>query len=1202
MPTSSPSSENGQSATSNDPAYAPLVRGPSDLRSFLKTAVRATSALTELHGKDTIHRNIRRTNIIVHAETGEVRLIGMRDTYAATEAQKSADPSESLPYTSPEQTEGMKRPVDHRADLYSLGITLYEHLTGTLPFQAEDPLGWVQAHLTKQPRDPREVVPGTPDAVADILLKLMNKTVEERYQSARGLLIDLETCLVELEAKGRIEPFPLGARDVWHGLRISAKLYGREKESAELLAAFDRVLATGSREIALVSGYSGVGKSSLVQEMHKPIVRERGFFLAGKFDQHKRNIPYVTISQAFREVVRQILGESEAQIQSWKERILEALGANAQLIIDVIPQVEQIIGKQRPVAPLPLSDAQNRFNHVFRSFIGIFAKKEHPLALFLDDLQYADSASLALIHYLLARTDAKHFFVLGAYRDNEVSATHPFIMTLDEMRKENVRITSLVLKPLNIGDLTQLVADTFHCDSERAGPLAKLLHAKTGGNPFFANQFLAELHHENLVHFDVDKASWHWSIQDIETKQFTDDVVELMADKLRRLPGETQAALQLAACIGSEFDVEMLEMTHDKTPEETYQDLDHAVRAEFMLRRGNTYKFLHDRVHQAAYSLIPEEQRSWVHLRVGRLLLERTPEAERDERSFDIVNQFNIGQAYITDPDERHTIARLNLTAGRKAKASVAYQSATMYLTAGKSLLNEDSWASDYDLTLGIIFALAECEYLSGNFDECDLLCASMMEHAASLPDKAAIVRLQIRICIAKTDNAKGVKIGLEGLKLLGMEIPTAPSPADVGAEISIIQTKREGRNIEELLGQPEATDPIQIALMETIDALALASYYSDQNLFTLLMCRLVNLSIDHGNTGASTLGYVTFGFALGLIFNDTKSAFSYGKLAYDLAEKHEYVAFKAQVCNVFASMITIWSHHVRMHIETSKIGFRAGIESGSIMLSCFNRFQITLGRLFQGDPLDEVLEDCKIGNTYVRSVKFMFVADNMTLMQRFTMSMVGLTDRFASFTSEGFTEEDEEKHVTTASIPMVQFCFHLFTMQARFLAGELERAMEAYEKGKGLIWTCTGQLPVPEFTFYSALVASGLFNAATKEKQGEYRELLSASEVKLRGWAEGCPENFGGKHLLVAAEIARIDEKAAEAARFYDEAILAFKKSGFVHNEAISNELASRFYVGQDAEKAAAYLREARSCYARWGALGKVKHLEAQHPAILAN
>jgi predicted ATPase len=1197
--------ESNVSIPVDDAAFEPLPSGPMDLRQFLRTAIRITSALAQLHAKDTIHRNIRPQNIRIHGPSGHVKLLGQAGAYVVRDPQReAAEAAEALPYMSPEQTEEMKRPVEHRSDLYSLGVVFYSMLCGRLPFQAEDPIGWVQAHLTLEPPPVTAVSPETPQAVSDVISKLLRKTVEERYQSARGLLLDLETCLVELRAKGYIEPFPLGARDVWHGLRISAKLYGRENEAVALFASFERVVNTGKPEIALVSGYSGIGKTSVVMALHKPIVRERGFFLSGKFDQHKRNIPYVTISQAFRDLVRQILTERTSQIQLWRKRILDALGLNAQLVVDIVPQLEELIGKQPPVPELPINQASTRFNTVFRSFLGVFAKREHPVVLFLDDLQYADFASLALLSDVITHPETRHVLVLGAYRDNEVSPSHPAIMTLGEITKNGVVPKSIVLKPLEIEHLTQLVADTFRFEPENARPLAGLLHKKTGGNPFFANQFLAELHHENLVRFDVDNSSWQWNIAEIETKEFTDDVVELMASKLRRLPGETQAALQLAACIGNEFDVEMLQVTHDKTPEETYEDLDPSVRGEFMLRRGNIYKFMHDRVHQAAYSLIPQEQVNWVHLRIGRLLLERTTETERDERVFDIVNQFNIGKVYITETDEQRSVAELNLAAGLKAKASVAYRSAAIYLGAGISLLPEAAWETDYKLALNLHVNLAECELLNGKFDEAERLSQIALEHAASNADKAQAYWVRILIKTLQGKNKEALLIGKECLKLFDINLPLEPSREEVVSEMRRIQSSLGDQSIEGLLDRPLLTDPDMDAAMTTLATLYAPAFFTDVNCVDLLTCRMVDISITQGNTGASTLGYVTFGQALTTRFDAFSDSFRFGKLAYDLVEKHRYLAFKAQVCNVFASLISLWTHHLGMDLEYSKIGWKAAIESGNIPYGVFNSVQVVFAHLFKGDPLPEVYKASTAVKDYIASVKFMVFAELLTGIERFVLNMQGRTDSFSTFGGGDVNLDKFEEDISAmkAFIPVIPFVYHTLKLTARYISGDYDEAMAASRTAKDLAPFGKSMAPYAEYTFYRAMTAAALFGDGLPEKRAEYQEALTTSAQELQSWSESCPENYQHKHALVAAEIARIEGKPDEAAKLFEAGIESAQANGFLQLAALGHEVAARFYLGRgDTEKARAHLRDARSYYARWNADGKVKQLETLHPDVLS-
>lgn len=1197
--------ESNANVPTDDNAFEPLPSGPTELRQFLKTAIRITSTLAQLHASDTIHRNIRPKNIRIHPPSGFVKLTGQAGAYAVPDPQReAAEAADALPYMSPEQTEEMKRPVDHRSDLYSLGVVLYEHLSGKRPFHAEDPMGWVQAHLTLEPPPLTVVAPETPQAVSDIVTKLLEKTVEERYQSARGLLLDLEACLVELRVKGKIEPFPLGARDVWHGLRISAKLYGRENEVVSLFASFERVVNSAKPEIALVSGFSGIGKTSVVLALHKPIVRERGFFLSGKFDQHKKNIPYITIGQAFRDLIRQILTERTSQLELWKSRISEALGQNAQLMIEIIPQLEELIGKQPPAPPLPVQEAQVRFNMTFRSFLHVFAKREHPLVLFLDDLQYADWASLDLLRDVMTHGDTKNLLVLGAYRDNEVSASHPAIITLEDIKKGGVEFTSIVLKPLDIEHLSHLVADTFHCSTTQARPLAALLHKKTAGNPFFANQFLAELHHENLVRFDVDNSTWQWDAAEIEGKEFTDDVVELMASKLRRLPGETQAALQLAACIGSEFDVEMLQLTHDKTPEETYQDLDPAVRGEFMLRRGHIYKFMHDRVHQAAYSLIPQEQVNWVHLRIGRLLLERTAAAERDDRVFDIVNQFNIGRVYITEPEEQQQIAELNLLAGKKAKASAAYRSAATYLNSGIGMLPPHSWDTDYKLAFDLHVDLAESEFVSGNDEETKRLVNVLLESSKSNVDKATAYGILMALYLKRFNIGDCLTTGLEALKLFGIELSASPTEEEVTAEFARVRGLVGDRPVEDLINVPPMSDALTTAAVNTLSSVSKPAYYVSPALYNLTVGKVVGLSIEHGTTPATAWGYVAFGTALGTKFGEFEHGWRFGKLAFDLIEKHNFIATKAEVCNLLASFISIWVKPLSTNIEYSRIGVRAGNAAGNPTFAGYNYLQVVMAMLVKGEPLAEVYRETVAAMDYIVNSKLAFIDAIVLSVQQLVRSMRGQTESLASFTGAGVDEAEFEARVASLPAPIINFIYHVWRLKGRLLARDYAAALATADsiKEKGLLATAPNQIMAPEYFYYSALaIAAGALSSkdATDDARKERRAAIEESREKLRAWSESCAENYLAKYLLVSAEAARLDGNDADAARLYDEAIAAARSSGFTQNEGLGNELAASFHQERDAGRAASYIAAARDCYARWGASAKVDQLEALYPQI---
>src|SRR6202140_2489381 len=520
----------------------------------------------------------------------------------------------------PEQTGRMNRSVDSRSDLYALGVTFYEMLTGTLPFTAADPMEWVHCHLARQPVPPHERAASVPAPLSAIVMKLLVKTAEERYQTAAGVAADLRRCLAEWEVPGRSGPFPLGAQDVSDRLLIPEKLYGRESEIATLIASFDRVVANGTLEFVLVSGYSGIGKSSVVNELHKVLVPPRGLFASGKFDQYKRDIPYATLAQAFQSLVCSLLSQSGTELGQWRDSLSEALGPNGQLIVNLVPEIELVVWKEPPVADLPPQDTQNRFQMVFRRFLGVFARKEHPLVLFLDDLQWLDTATLDLLERLATHSEVRHLLLLGAYRDNEVSPSHPLLRTLEAIRKAGARVQEIVLAPLGLDDVGRIVAAALHCKPERVRPLAQLVQEKTGGNPFFAIQFFTALAEEGLLAFDPITRAWQWNMDRIRAKSYTDNVVDLMAGKLKRFSNTTQEALKHLACLGNVTETATLILVQEEKEGTGHQALWEPVHAGLVVRQGSANKFLHDRIQQAAYSLIPDAQRAEVHLRIGRAL------------------------------------------------------------------------------------------------------------------------------------------------------------------------------------------------------------------------------------------------------------------------------------------------------------------------------------------------------------------------------------------------------------------------------------------------------------------------------------------------------------------------------------------------------------------------------------------------------
>src|SRR5271170_488310 len=676
-----------------DPGGEPLARllgAPMEAGGFLRLAIGIAAALGKAHQRGLVHKDLKPAHILVNCADGKVRLTGFGIASRVSREKQTIEPLETiagtLAYMAPEQTGRMNRSIDSRSDLYSLGVTFYQMLTGSLPFTASDPMEWVHCHVARQPLAPSERLKTVPPMLSQLAMKLLAKTAEERYQTAAGLERDLQRCLADWERQRRIDDFPLGQHDAPDRLSIPEKLYGRAREVATLLASFDRIIKSGAPELVLVSGYSGIGKSAVVNKLYKALVLPRTLFASGKFDQYKRDIPYSTVVQAFQSLVRPLLGKSDAELAAWRGAFLEALEPNARLMTDLIPELQPIIGDQPPVPELEPQQAQNRFHFVFRRFIGVFALPEHPLVLFFDDLQWLDTATLDLLEDLLTRSQLQHLMLIGAYRDNEVDATHPLMRKLDAIRRAGLQVEEIRLAPLARDDLGQLIADALRCEPVGAAPLAVLVHGKTAGNPFFVIQFLQALAEEGLLLFDHEVARWSWDLDRIHAKAYTDNVVDLMAGKLNRLPAKTQQALQQFACLGSVAEMIMLSIVLQITEEQIHAALWPAVRQELVERQEGRYRFIHDRVQEAAYSLIPEGLRAEVHLRIGRLLVALTPPEKRDEMIFEIVNQLNRGVALISARDEREQLAELNLKAGNRARASTAYASALTYFTAGAAL------------------------------------------------------------------------------------------------------------------------------------------------------------------------------------------------------------------------------------------------------------------------------------------------------------------------------------------------------------------------------------------------------------------------------------------------------------------------------------------------------------------------------------
>jgi len=1191
-----------------DRGGAPLDRllgRPLEVSHFLRIAIPLVGVLRRVHERGLIHRDVKPANILVDVAGGGVRLTGFGIASRLPRERQAPAPPQviagTLAYMAPEQTGRMNRSVDSRSDLYALGITFYEMLTGQLPFSAADPMEWVHCHIARQPMPPDEQVAGVPGALSATVMKLLAKTAEERYQTAAGVGADLRRCLAEWESHGRIELFPLGAHDVSDRLLIPEKLYGREPEIETLIASFDRVVATSTVELVLVSGYSGIGKSSVVNELHKALVPPRGLFASGKFDQYKRDIPYATLGQAFQTLIRSLLTQSEKALGQWRDCLLEALGPNGELIVNVVPELELVIGKQPPVPDLPPQDAKNRFQMVFRRFLSVFARKEHPLALFLDDLQWLDAATLDLIEHLVTHSEVQHLLLVGAYRDNEVGPTHPLLRTLAAIRDADVRVCEIMLAPLELDDVSRLIADALHYEPGRARPLAELVQEKTGGNPFFAIQFFFALADEGLLRFDHDAGRWRWKLDRIHAKGYTDNVVDLMVGRLTRLPVQTQAALQQFACLGNAAEITMLSIVLGKSSEDVGLDLWDAVRLELVERLEHSYKLVHDRVQEAAYSLIPERLRPEAHLRVGRLLAAHTPAEKREEAIFDIVNQLNRGTALITSQDEREQLAEFNLLAGRRAKASAAYASALTYFTAGAALLPEDSWERRHELTFALELHRAECEFLTGALAEAEQRLNVLSTRAASTVERATVVCARIDLYASVGRNARAIAVGLDCLRNLGIYWSPHPTDEEARREYDRIWSQLGSRPIEELVDLPMMTDPASLATLDVLTKVFGAAKYTEANLACLVICRAVNLSIERGNCDGSTFAYVMVGAVAGARFGDYRGGFRLGQLGYELVEQRGLRGSQAGVYNQFGTHVLPWTRHFKNCRDLLRRAIDVANKNGDLTFSDYSCHALTTNLLAVGDPLPEVQREVEHGFAFAEKTLFRVAIDLLAIQLGLIRTLRGLTPKFGSFNDAQFDEIRIEGHLAAnPSLARAELSYWIRKLQARFLAGDYTSAVNAASRAQSLLWKARYAVEAAEYVFYGALSLAAVCDTSAADQCEQHIAGLAAHHRQLEIWTENCPENFENRAALVGAEIARIEGRDLDAERLYQEAIRSARANGFVHNEAIAYEVAARFYAGRGLEEFAhVYLQKARSCYQRWGADGKVRQFEQLYPHL---
>jgi len=1190
-----------------------LARQRVNLETILKIAVQLAAGLGQLHEHFIIHKDIKPGNIIVNLPTEVVKIADFSiASRLSLENQMIKNPQlleGTLTYISPEQSGRMNRVIDYRTDFYSLGVVFYEMLTGQPPFQAADAMALVHSHLAKQPTPPQAIDPQIPAVVSAIVMKLLAKTAEARYQSAYGLKIDLMHCLQQLQHYQRIEPFKYGQHDFSRQLQIPQKLYGRERELATLLDTFDAV-SQGQRHMMLVAGYSGIGKTALVQEIYKPITQKRGYFISGKFDQYQRNSPYSAIINGFAQLIRQLLTEDESRLQQWRAQLLAAFGVSGQVIIEVIPELELIIGPQPAVIDLVPVEAQNRFKRVFQNFIQVFSKPEHPLVIFLDDLQWVDAASLNLIQLMMTAEQQGYLFLIGAYRDNEVDATHPLLMMLATLQATSAKIHQITLKPLSLEHIIQLLVDTLHHAPQNVAPLAELVIQKTQGNPFFVNQFLRTLYDEQLLKLTHAASDyWDWDLKQIQTQAITDNVVELMLKKLKKLPTKTQTVLHLAACVGNHFNLNTLAIIYEHDLTTTYQDLLPGIQEELLVLPTSevealtqaekpqlmvlNYKFLHDRVQQAAYALIEAQQKPAVHLKIGQLLLANIPQAEHHERIFEFIDQLNYGRSLLKEEDEQIELIELNLKAAQKAKDATAYAAALHYLQISFGFNPEiypHLWSQHYALALTLHIERAAVEYLNGQFEASELFIQRAVTHAQTALEKADMLHMLIIQYTLQAQYAQAIATGRQALAFIDIDLPETELHQARDQEMHTIKTKIGSRSIASLFELPLMTDVEKQIAVKLLITMGPPCYRAHQRLWAVIVAKVIHIWLDYGHVPQVGYSHTAYGGLLGYVDNDYQTGAEFGRLAQRIMqEKFNHCGSDNSVFYLMiGSSLRHWTEPLTHASADYQQAYQIGLATGNLQYAAYAFGHNMYCRFYQGTELKVLLKEIADYLNFSYQHQNQWAIDLLEGGQRLVQQLLQENDTpLETFEAEYLQRCEQHKNIQVICI------YYILKTWVCYLLGDLTQAWASFfQADSRLIAVATqGLLPSAQHHFNHSLLL-----LTQPEIQ---HQTLAQQQKQAKIWARHCPQNFQHQYLIVAAELAK---PSAHAIHYYDQAIDTAKAHHFSQYAALANELASQFWLSRGKETIAQfYLQEACYYYLLWGATQKVAQLEYRYPSLAA-
>lgn len=1185
---------------------------------LIEVFISIVNTINQIHKENIIHKDINPSNILIHPESRKVKLIdfGISSLYSQENIENTKlDFLEgSLPYISPEQTGRMNRPLDYRSDFYSLGITFFELLAKKTPFQSEDSMDLIHSHIAKSPPSLfKEAIIYYPEneqsirKLSELVFKLLAKDPENRYQSANGINYDLEKILEYTKSKSKTTiHLEIGKNDFSGKLQIPSKLYGREKERKTFKDSFHRI-SQGSSELIFLHGYTGTGKTALINDLRKDILLANGYFITGKYEESNRYIPYTGFLMATRDFIRQILLGKTEEIDKWKEKILTNLGQNTKLILDEIPELEIITGKMEKVEELDELESSNRFYLALISFIKLFQDPDHPILIFLDNLQWADQSSLKLLEYFTFQMQTKNILLVCSYQNTEANLYYTVKTFLSEVKEKYPKIQDIELKNLKINDINNLVSDTLNYPQDKCKELSELIYTKTNGNPFFVNEFLKLIYLEKHLQ-PVERLEkgfeWKWDKEEIKNLNISENLANIVTSNLKLLNPNTEVLIQIASCLGNTFTSDLLSLLTGESKSEIEESLISAVASGLILVSGNSYRFLHQKVQHAAYSLLNERKKYELHAKIANSLLTKTIDLEKKEELFSVVNHLNLGRDYLPENLSRLKGALLNLEAGRKAKSSSAYEVAQQYFLHGlfflESSSKEDTTVKIQELRTNFYLEVAECAYLTNNQELMQEYLNKTLSDTTDSIIKARVAEIQNKFLITSGNPTKAIENTIELLGELGINFPKKPKIFHILISLLKVQNILRKKTFQELSNYKVATDAKYISAMKLISIIGSAAYFASPNLLPLLILENVYLSLKYGYSPFTPFSLSAYGIILCGTLGKVEQGYEFAKLALNIYEEVGGIKSKTKILHMVNSFIIHWKDHIRLTLDPLLECYQSGTKTGDLEFAFYGMIQYAFHSFFAGKELHPLEKEVALA---AKSFENYNHINSRYQIKLFHLVLISLLDSIENpiLVLEKENKNISEKDIDRTSVEANSFYFNFFNLYLHYNFGDYAGAIKYAELA---ILSSSSMLSLaiyPVLLFLYSLSLLENYSTVNFFMRKKYLKIVKANQRKLIKWSKNSPMNFLHKYHLVEAEKNRVLNNQLEAIDNYELAIDYAKQYEFTQEIALANELAGKFFYNLNKNNIAkSYLNTATYYYHIWGAFAKVKQLEKLFPGIV--